>query len=279
MKLSIGQVSKLYDISKDTLRHYDKIGLLKPEVNKENGYRYYSYKHLDQLSLILWNKYLGISLSDIKETIESEDIKQYSNLVKRQQNIITEKINRLKSLQTHLKETSKILYEIINYENEYNFDKIEIKNENNTFYGINVKTALNENIYIDYIKEIEKTNEVEYKEKYFTYIINILDDQTIIEDEDMIFIKEDEFNKEAIQKYLNKENYDIVKKEVNENVGRIEFWGTIEELKNYLISMNKYFKNKNISIDKDIFIKYDFYLPKKMDNEKYFSEIIIKINY
>lgn len=279
MKLSIGQVSKLYDISKDTLRHYDKIGLLKPEVNKENGYRYYSYKHLDQLSLILWNKYLGISLSDIKETIESEDIKQYSNLVKRQQNIITEKINRLKSLQTHLKETSKILDEIINYENEYNFDKIEIKNENNTFYGINVKTALNENIYIDYIKEIEKTNEVEYKEKYFTYIINILDDQTIIEDEDMIFIKEDEFNKEAIQKYLNKENYDIVKKEVNENVGRIEFWGTIEELKNYLISMNKYFKNKNISIDKDIFIKYDFYLPKKMDNEKYFSEIIIKINY
>ena len=277
MKLSIGQVSKLYDISKDTLRHYDKIGLLKPEVNKENGYRYYSYKHLDQLSLILWNKYLGISLSDIKETIESEDIKQYSNLVKRQQNIITERINRLKSLQTHLKETSKILDEIINYENEYDFDKIEIKNENNTFYGINVKTALNENIYIDYIKEIEKTNEVEYKEKYFTYMINILDNQTIIEDEDMIFIKEDEFNKEAIQKYLNKENYHIVKKEVNEKVGRIEFWGTIEELKNYLISMNKYFKNKNMSIDKDIFIKYDFYLPKKMDNEKYFSEIIIKI--
>lgn len=41
--------------------------------------------------------------------------------------------------------------------------------------------------------------------------------------------------------------------------------------------MNKYFKNKNMSIDKDIFIKYDFYLHKKMDNEKYFSEIIIKI--
>nr|WP_317333002.1 MerR family transcriptional regulator [uncultured Romboutsia sp.] len=277
MKLSIGQVSKLYDISKDTLRYYDKIGLLKPEVNEENGYRYYSYKHLDQLSLILWTKYLGISLSNIKETIESEDIKEYSNLVKKQQNIITEKINKLKNLKNHLKETSKILDEIINYKNEYDFDKIEIKNENNIFYGINVKKALNENLYIDYIKEIEKANEVEYEEKYFTYIINILDDGTIIENEDIIFIKEDEFNKEAIQKYLNKENYNIVKKEVNENVGRIRFWGTINELNDYLKSMNKYFKNKNISIDKDIFIKYDFYLPKKIDNEKYFSEIIIKI--
>lgn len=277
MKLSIGQVSKLYDISKDTLRHYDKIGLLKPEVNEENGYRYYSYKHLDQLSLILWTKYLGISLSDIKETIESEDIKEYSNLVKRQQNIITEKINKLKNLQNHLKEVDEILDKIVNFENEYNFDKIEIKNENNTFYGIDIKTVLNGNLYIDYIKEIEQANEVEYEEDYFTYMINILDDKTIIEDEDMVFIKEDKFNKEVIQKYFNKGNYNIVKKEVNEKVGRVRFWGTTKELKDYLISMNKYFRNKNMSIDKDIFIKYDFYLHKKMDNEKYFSEIIIKI--
>lgn len=244
---------------------------------KKNGYRYYSYKHLDQLSLILWTKYLGISLSDIKETIESEDIKEYSNLVKRQQNIITEKINKLKNLQNHLKEVDEILEKIVNFENEYNFDKIEIKNENNTFYGIDIKTVLNGNLYIDYIKEIEQANEVEYEEDYFTYMINILDDKTIIEYEDMVFIKEDKFNKEVIQKYFNKGNYNIVKKEVNENVGRVRFWGTIKELKDYLISMNKYFKNKNISIDKDIFIKYDFYLHKKMDNEKYFSEIIIKI--
>lgn len=277
MKLSIGQVSKLYDISKDTLRHYDKIGLLKPEVNEENGYRYYSYKHLDQLSLILWTKYLGISLSDIKETIESEDIKEYSNLVKRQQNIITEKINKLKNLQNHLKEVDEILDKIVNFENEYNFNKIEIKNENNTFYGIDIKTVLNGNLYIDYIKEIEQANEVEYEEDYFTYMINILDDKTIIEDEDMVFIKEDKFNKEVIQKYFNKGNYNIVKKEVNEKVGRVRFWGTTKELKDYLISMNKYFRNKNMSIDKDIFIKYDFYLHKKMDNEKYFSEIILKI--
>ena len=37
MKLSIGEVARLFNISKDTLRYYDKIGILKPEVNKENG--------------------------------------------------------------------------------------------------------------------------------------------------------------------------------------------------------------------------------------------------
>ncbi|MFH5916607.1 MerR family DNA-binding transcriptional regulator, partial [Clostridium perfringens] len=35
MKLSIGEVARLFNISKDTLRYYDKIGILKPEINKE----------------------------------------------------------------------------------------------------------------------------------------------------------------------------------------------------------------------------------------------------
>ena len=45
MKLSIGEVARLFNISKDTLRYYDKIGILKPEVNKENGYRFYDIRH------------------------------------------------------------------------------------------------------------------------------------------------------------------------------------------------------------------------------------------
>lgn len=37
MLFTIGQIAKMYDISHDTLRYYDKIGLLTPNVRKENG--------------------------------------------------------------------------------------------------------------------------------------------------------------------------------------------------------------------------------------------------
>ena len=38
---SIGQVSKLCNISQKTLRYYDKIGLIKPDkVDDSNNYRY-----------------------------------------------------------------------------------------------------------------------------------------------------------------------------------------------------------------------------------------------
>lgn len=83
LKFSIGQVSKLFEISKDTLRYYDKIGILKLEVNETNGYRYYYEEDLEKLGLILQTKYLGISISKIKKTMESESLTEYKNLVVR----------------------------------------------------------------------------------------------------------------------------------------------------------------------------------------------------
>lgn len=38
---TIGQFAKLHEINKKTLMWYDEIGILKPAVIKENGYRYY----------------------------------------------------------------------------------------------------------------------------------------------------------------------------------------------------------------------------------------------
>ena len=40
--MRIGELSKSFQISIDTLRYYDRIGLLKPYVDPTNNYRYYS---------------------------------------------------------------------------------------------------------------------------------------------------------------------------------------------------------------------------------------------
>ena len=50
---SIGDVSKIFDVSIDTLRYYDKIGLIKPRINPKNRYRYYEVEHLYLLSVVL----------------------------------------------------------------------------------------------------------------------------------------------------------------------------------------------------------------------------------
>ncbi len=54
----------MYHVRHDTLRYYDKIGLLKPTLKKENGYRYYTIRDLELLEFILLSRQLDIPLFD-----------------------------------------------------------------------------------------------------------------------------------------------------------------------------------------------------------------------
>jgi len=71
--LKIGDFSRLSQVSIETLRHYDALGLLKPaEVDKFTGYRYYAYAQLGRLNRILALKDLGFSLEQIAPVLEGE---------------------------------------------------------------------------------------------------------------------------------------------------------------------------------------------------------------
>lgn len=72
--LSIGQMSKICGVTVKTLRHYDKIGLLKPEcVSGGTGYRYYSEEQMRDMLLIGRYKRYGFSLAEIRELMELPD--------------------------------------------------------------------------------------------------------------------------------------------------------------------------------------------------------------
>lgn len=68
---TIGEFSRLAQVSKRLLRYYDEIGLLKPiEVDRFTGYRHYSAVQLQTLNRILALKELGLSLEQIQRLIK-----------------------------------------------------------------------------------------------------------------------------------------------------------------------------------------------------------------
>lgn len=70
---SIGEFSRINRITPKTLRHYDRIGLLKPATTDEwTGYRYYTAAQLPVIRRILALKDLGFSLEDIRQVISGE---------------------------------------------------------------------------------------------------------------------------------------------------------------------------------------------------------------
>ena len=72
--ISIGKMAKINHVSINTLRLYDKWGLLTPiYIDEDTGYRYYDMKQNARLDLIGYMKELGMNLKEIKELLDKED--------------------------------------------------------------------------------------------------------------------------------------------------------------------------------------------------------------
>lgn len=72
--LKIGDFSRLTNTSVRMLRYYDEINLLKPKmIDPNTGYRYYEVDQLDTVNQISRYKELGLSLSVIKEILQSQE--------------------------------------------------------------------------------------------------------------------------------------------------------------------------------------------------------------
>lgn len=67
--MNISQISKKYGLSLDTLRFYEKCGVLVPE-RLTNGYRSYQEIHEQKIKLIICLKNTGFTLEEIKQLIE-----------------------------------------------------------------------------------------------------------------------------------------------------------------------------------------------------------------
>jgi DNA-binding transcriptional MerR regulator len=66
----VSEAAEATGFTADTLRYYERIGLLAPESRSEAGYRLYSDADLDALHFIAHAKAAGLSLEDIAELLE-----------------------------------------------------------------------------------------------------------------------------------------------------------------------------------------------------------------
>lgn len=109
---TIGQFSKIGKVSTKMLRHYDKIGLIKPSfVNPENQYRYYEKWQVKDILKINKLKIYKFSLDEIKQIIEDKSNETLKKLLQKQIDYITNEIhqnnNILFELETCVKNLNK----------------------------------------------------------------------------------------------------------------------------------------------------------------------------
>ena len=68
--LSAGKLAKAADVNVETLRYYEKRGLLPEPPRKESGYRVYPESAVERLKFIKGAQVLGFTLEEIQELLD-----------------------------------------------------------------------------------------------------------------------------------------------------------------------------------------------------------------
>lgn len=198
---STGEFAKLCNVNKKTLFYYDEIGLFKPEIVKENGYRYYSVYQLEVFDIIYTLRDLGVPLKQIKSFIDERNPKSVVEFFEYKTGEIENEIKQLRRKQEIMSNKIKIIKEaekirdniddlsIEEQDEEYlvlskNIDKSKFPYDSEV-YANHLNYCYKQGLYVGYplgfIKTIDDLyNENEYAYTYYYTKVNKNDDENII---------------------------------------------------------------------------------------------------
>ncbi|MEY8356393.1 MerR family transcriptional regulator [Lachnospiraceae bacterium 54-53] len=88
-KYSIGEVSSRLGLSRDTLRFYEKKGIIQPE-KQDNGYRSYTYDDIRKLLNVMFYRRLNFSIENINQLLYKSSFHSHRSMI--QEKITEEKL-------------------------------------------------------------------------------------------------------------------------------------------------------------------------------------------
>ena len=107
--MKIGELAERSGCLVETIRYYERIGLLMPPARSTNNYRAYSERHFDRLSFIRHCRALDMTLDEIRVLLELRDHPQQecagvNELLDKHIGHVVERIRALTALEAQLRE-------------------------------------------------------------------------------------------------------------------------------------------------------------------------------
>ncbi len=109
VEFQIGSVASRSGLTVDTIRFYEKQGLIAKPSRSEGGFRLYTEAAIERLSFVSRAQTLGFSLEEIRELLVlrnagGEACSHVHDLLDQKLTVIHAKITELRRLERHLKE-------------------------------------------------------------------------------------------------------------------------------------------------------------------------------
>lgn len=99
----INEISKLYGIGADSLRYYERLGILNPKRDT-NGYRLYNLKDMYKLNIIRDLRKLDFSMAQIKEYLDGQSVDNTLNLFRQEEIMMAKQKKELEDRERRIRE-------------------------------------------------------------------------------------------------------------------------------------------------------------------------------
>lgn len=94
---SVGEAAKAVNTTSETLRHYDRIGLVRPGKKDEwTNYRYYTEQDIVRLNTVRALQLMDLPLKEIKKVLEYDDLQKVVDFLSQAEKKADEKISALR---------------------------------------------------------------------------------------------------------------------------------------------------------------------------------------
>ena len=100
-RYTIGEVAELLNMSPQSLRFYDKAGVVVPAyTNPKTGYRYYSYDQIHYIDRVKYLQRFGFTLEDIRDALDTNDVSRFRMLLMQRQEQIRQEVSHYRACWT-----------------------------------------------------------------------------------------------------------------------------------------------------------------------------------
>ena len=160
----INELVKLSGVSARTLRYYDEIGLLKPSMVEQNGYRQYSQPDIDRLQQILFYRALDFKLEQIKVLLEDPQF-EVKEALRNQQRLLEKKRNYIDGLLQTIAQTIDTMEGETTMTNEQKFEAFKNKliEDNEQAYGEEIRQKYGEQQVLEGYGKLKEMTEQQYE--------------------------------------------------------------------------------------------------------------------
>lgn len=104
MRYSIGEISKITGISKDRLRNYEKMGIVEPQREMDNQYRFYTEQDIDRILTLELYRAAELNLPTISKICSDSTVEDITSYLRENEDAIEKQMKHLALIQNRTKE-------------------------------------------------------------------------------------------------------------------------------------------------------------------------------